>query len=267
MYHFNSGDSHANHIVVYCVVRIYRVLQQDAHAVQFARNVVISFASFMAAVFGHYRQYLKPYSGTDSNDNTRLATFDVDGFIELRDEGVTGASIGDVYATRDFLRDFRSSQMFEQFCRNRETLDIRSCGLEGSIFETLVQQSALRVGDANAVLSHQSKQTRLKTTEAAAKGELTVVDSDSSGSFLQAASGSGDLQQIEQDDQLSAAELRAKSAAATDLFLASELVSFYRVDSRAMIRSESARDSEEVGILEEGEIIKVSNLADRRTIL
>ena len=64
------------------------------------------------------------------------------------------------------------------------------------------------------------------------------------------ASGIGGCQQVEQDDQLSAAELRAKCAAATDLFLASGLVAFFRVDSRAMIRSESARDSEEVGILE-----------------
>ena len=97
-----------------------------------------------------------------------------------------------------------------------------------------MQQSALRIGEPIG-------------------DSLTSVDT------LATRKGSGSTRP-EQDDQLTAAELRAKSAAATDMFLASGLVAFYRVDSRAMIRSESARDSEQVGILEEGEIIKVMNL-------
>ena len=215
-------------------------IQQDVHVVRFARDVVISFASFMAAVFGHYRQYLKPCGRTDSNDDVRRATFDIDGFIELRDEGLTGVSIGDVQATRRFLQDFRCSQMFEHFCRSRESLGIpllqgnSDSQLEGNVFETLVQQSALRIGEPTG-------------------------DSYASLDMFETRKEDGSTRS-EQDDQLTAAELRAKSAAATDLFLASGLVAFYRVNSRALIRSESARDSEQVGILEEGEIIKVMNL-------
>jgi hypothetical protein len=240
------------------------VIQQDVHAVRFAQDVIISFASCMAAVFGHYRQYLKPCSVADSKDDARLATFDIDGFIELRDEGLTGVSIGDAAATRLFLRDFRSSQMFERFCRSRETLGIRSLHgnldgrLEGNIFETLVQQSALRVGETTR--SHQRNQTHTSDGEMPTVGEMPALnDGGRASSDIAVASGIGGCQKVEQDDQLSAAELRAKSAAATDLFLASGLVVFFRVDSRAMIRSESARDSEELGILEEGEIIKVRN--------
>lgn len=196
-------------------------IQQDVHAVRFARDVVVAFASFMTAVFGHYRQYLKPCTCTESNDGARRAIFDIDGFIEMRDEGSNGLSVGDVQATRAFLKEFRGSQMFEWFCRRHESLDIQS--LQGNVFETLVQQSALRVGE-----------------ETHGAGSAAI--------------------QLEQDDQFSAAELRAKSSAATDLFLASGLVLFYRVELRAMIRCKSARDSQEVGILEEGEIIKVTYL-------
>jgi hypothetical protein len=92
------------------------------------------------------------------------------------------------------------------------------------VFETLVRQSALRVGD-------------------------TVGG-------VESAAAAADASAPSTDDQLSAAELRAKSAAATDLFLASGLVAFFSVEARAMIRAGSARESQEVGILEEGEIIK-----------
>ena len=263
---------------------IGRAIQQDVHAVRFARDAQITMASFMAAVFGHYRQYLKPRACSVLNDGARLESFDVDGFIEMRDEGVTGISMGDVAATKRFLREFRNSQMFERFCQSRETLGFRSLQenpdgrLEGNIFETLVQQSALRVGEtfgstirsADARLIHKRNQTRASTVEMKMSGEMptagempTVGDGAPASSDSDEAFGTVDCQQLAQDDQLSAAELRAKCAAATDLFLASGLVEFYRVESRAMIRSGSARDSEAVGILEQGEIIKVSKTACR----
>ena len=228
--------------------------QQDEHAKLFARDVLISFASFMAAVFGHYRKYLTPATAAETakaadprgkKNGEELygprhevrATFDIEAFIELRDEegdgggGMAGVSIGDATATRGFLRQFRGSQMFEQFCSQRETLGLRPLRGDsngewaGDVFETLIRQSALRVGE-------------------------TVGGVDS-------ATANADASAPSTDDQLSAAELRAKSAAATDLFLASGLVAFFSVEARAMIRAGSARDSPEVGILEEGEIIKV----------
>lgn len=244
------------------------MIQQGVHAVGFAQDVIISFASFMAAVFGHYLQYLKPCNLADSTHDAHLATFDMDGFIELRDEGQSGVAIGDAAATRLFLRAFRCSQMFERFCQSREALGIRllhgNLGgrLQGNIFETLVQQSALRVGESAGRLSsgsHQRNRTDGSDAEMPRAGEIpTLSDGGPACSNVAVTSTVVDCEQLEQDDQLSAAELRAKSAAATDLFLASGLVAFFRVDSRAMIRSESARDSEEVGILEKGEIIKVS---------
>jgi hypothetical protein len=66
------------------------------------------------------------------------------------------------------------------------------------------------------------------------------------------------------DDQLSAAELRAKNAGAVDLWLASGMVSFYQVEQRAWIRTECARHSQQVGVLEVGEIIKVSEVRGTR---
>ena len=275
-HYFNPGGWHLILIAVCCDTWVGSAIQQDVHAVQFARDVQITMASFMAAVFGHYRQYLKPRACSVSNDDARLDSFDVEGFIELRDEGLTGISMGDVAATRRFLREFRDSQMFERFCRSRETLGILSLQgnldgrLEGNIFETLVQQSALRVGETvgstmrstDDALSHKRNQTHASTVEMTTASEMTTVgDGTPASSESAEAFGTVDCQQLAQDDQLSAAELRAKSAAATELFLASGLVVFYRVESRAMIRSESARDSEALGILEQGEIIKVSNTA------
>ena len=63
---------------------------------------------------------------------------------------------------------------------------------------------------------------------------------------------------IGHDDELSAAELRRKNAGAVDLWLASGMVSFFRVDARSIIRAGCAKESAEVGVLEVGEIIKVA---------
>lgn len=245
-------------------------IQQDERSARFARDVLVSFASAMASVFGHYRKYLKPRrrasaTGDDDghDDDQRVAVFDVEGFIELRDEeadgggGLAGVSIGDATATRDFLRAFRGSQMFEHFCRQRESLGLRplhgdsNSEWAGDVFETLVRQSALRVGETvvQVGVAPEHPNTSNDMLDHSGRGANPAAAPTMMGGSASSPRAA--------DDQLSAAELRAKSAAATDLFLASGLINFYQVESRAMIRAGSARDSAEVGTLEEGEIIKV----------
>ena len=232
--------------------------EQDAHSSQFSRDVLLGFASFMASIFGHYRRYrpfffffisavkraavdryLKPLGSEErAASGGRRAVFDVDGFVRLDHEeddgggGVGGVSIGDVGPTRRFLAKFRGSQMFERFCRAQEETGLRPLGdsnseQAGDVFETLVRQALLRVGTDDAV-------------EQQAEGSPTRRSAP-----------------MVSDDQLSAAELRAKSQNATELFLSSGLISFWRVVARAVIRVGSARDSDKAGILEIGEIIKV----------
>ena len=240
--------------------------EQDEHSARFSRDVLLGFASFMASVFGHYRRYrpfsffsisvvkrpaadllpvdtrryLKPLGSEErAASGGRRAVFDVDGFVRLDHEeddgggGVGGVSIGDVGPTRRFLAKFRGSQMFERFCRAQEEAGLRPLGdsnseQAGDVFETLVRQALLRVG---------------------ADDEGVEQQADGSPTRRSAPMVS--------DDQLSAAELRAKSQNATELFLSSGLISFWRVVARAVIRVGSARDSEKAGILEIGEIIKV----------
>eukprot|EP01048_Picozoa_sp_COSAG05_P000080 COSAG05_NODE_2_length_63105_cov_159.292956_23_plen_214_part_00 len=178
--------------------------------------------------------------------------------------------------------------MFDRFCLQREQLGARwwlqraggqtaaeaaAAGYRTSEFEILVTQVDQRLGNGG------HRRTAWGATEIdgsscrhngggggnsqpGASAPASVVEattgstgSGSGGGGREATSPSSPA--IGHDDELSAAELRRKNAGAVDLWLASGMVSFFRVEARSIIRAGCAKDSAEVGVLEVGEIIKV----------